>query len=72
MKNNNKIVKGVSNGKQIATHSFAMTSLVENIIKFERGVSSSKQITTSFLLPPPLRCGGHGAMTSLVENRETL
>jgi len=65
MKNIKKIVKGVSSSRQIASLSLAMTSLVENNT-IALGVSSSKQITTSFLLPPSQYRGGHGAMTSLV------
>jgi len=36
-------------------------SAMKNLIKVAIGVGSSKQIATSFLLPPPLRCGGHSA-----------
>jgi len=67
MKNNIKVVLGVINSKQIATYSFAMTSLVENIIKFERGVSSSRQINCVELRCAPVASLSF-AMTSLVEN----
>ena len=60
MKKNIKVVLGVINSKQIATHSFAMTSLVENNT-IALGVNKRKQITTSFHLPPSQYRGGHGA-----------
>jgi len=40
---------------------------METLIKIDVGVGTSQQIATSSLLPPALRCGGHGAMTASLQ-----
>ena len=40
---------------------------MEILIKIDMVVSSSQQIATSSLLPPTLRCGGHGTMTASLQ-----